>query len=152
MTSYPNRRSHFILVMAVSSWLGCLSLNDCQGQVIPEKISFNRHIRPILSDKCFQCHGPDEETREADLRFDQKEDAFRVIEPGNVHQSDIVERILDEDPEVLMPPPEAEKPLSPKEIKLIQEWIRQGANWSEFWAYLPRSPTPCTWNSAGRLK
>ncbi|MDG1874169.1 MAG: DUF1553 domain-containing protein [Mariniblastus sp.] len=137
--------------MAVSSWLGCLSLNDCQGQVIPEKISFNRHIRPILSDKCFQCHGPDEETREADLRFDQKEDAFRVIEPGNVHQSDIVERILDEDPEVLMPPPEAEKSLSPKEIKLIQEWIRQGASWSEFWAYLPpkKHPLPSLDQSVG---
>lgn len=108
----------------------------------PETISFNRDIRPILSDKCFHCHGPDEESREADLRFDLKESAFQAIEPGDLDGSTLIERILEEDPEVRMPPEHIHKPLTEKEIELLKKWIEQGAPWSEFWAYIPPQKTP----------
>ena len=102
-----------------------------------DKISFNRDIRPILSDKCFHCHGPDEGTREAELRFDQKEEAFRVIEPGDPESSELISRIMEDDPDIQMPPPDANKPLDKAEMQLIEEWVQQGADWDEFWAYTP---------------
>ncbi len=101
-----------------------------------EKISFNRDIRPILSDKCFRCHGPDEHSREADLRFDIQEDAMRVIAPGDPEASDMLYRILETDSDLRMPPPSINKDLEPAEIDLIRKWIEQGADWSEFWAYV----------------
>jgi hypothetical protein len=111
-----------------------------------QTISFNRDVRPILSDKCFQCHGPDEETREADLRFDQKESAFEssAIVPGDVDASEMIVRIHEEDPDLRMPPEETAKPLTEDEIEILTRWIREGANWSEFWAYVPprNHPTP----------
>jgi hypothetical protein len=101
------------------------------------EISFNRDIRPILSDKCFQCHGPDASTREVDLRFDHKDSALTAIQPGSVEDSKMMVRILEEDPDVQMPPPEAHKPLEESEIRLLEAWIEQGAKWDEFWAYVP---------------
>lgn len=107
-----------------------------------DRISFTRDIRPILSDKCFQCHGPDAESREADLRFDIKESAMHSIVAGNVADSELIQRIVNEDSEMRMPPPEAHKPLSADEIQLLNQWIAQGAQWSEFWAYTPPQKHP----------
>ena len=101
-----------------------------------DPISFNRDIRPILSDKCFHCHGPDEHSREADLRFDIKENAMHVIELGDPESSDMISRILEEDADSRMPPEEINKPLKVEEIELLQKWIKQGAPWSDFWAYV----------------
>ncbi len=101
-----------------------------------DPISFNRDIRPILSDKCFHCHGPDEHSREADLRFDIKESAMHAIEPGDPDSSELIYRILEEDPDSRMPPAEVNKPLTPAEVQLLQKWIEQGAQWSDFWAYV----------------
>ena len=100
-------------------------------------VSFNRDIRPILSDKCFHCHGPDESTRQVDLRFDLEDSARAVIEPGDVENSEMIARILEQDPDLRMPPAHAKKPLQPREIELIKKWVEQGAPWSEFWAYVP---------------
>ena len=109
-------------------------------------VSFTRDIRPILSDKCFHCHGPDENTREADLRFDDHQSALNVIEPGDVVNSELILRILEEDPDLRMPPAHVKKPLQPAEIELLKRWVDQGADWSEFWAYVPprwhEVPTP----------
>lgn len=110
------------------------------GQNNPTSISFIRDVRPILSDKCFQCHGPDSETREADLRFDREESAFQVINKAVPNKSELLERILHLDPDVLMPPPETNKPLTADEIETLTQWIHQGANWSEFWAYVKPQP------------
>ncbi len=113
-----------------------------------QAISFNRDIRPLLSDKCFQCHGPDEDAREADLRFDLKANAFadlggyQAIVPGNADASEMIVRILDPDPDLRMPPAESGKQLKPEEIKRLQRWINEGAVWSEFWAYLPPRKYP----------
>lgn len=103
-------------------------------------IDFNRHIRPLLSDKCFACHGPDEKTREADLRLDDETSVFtdnQVIVRGNPDESALIERILSNDPDTMMPPPESNKALSDAEKKLLRDWISQGAPWAIHWAYVP---------------
>ena len=106
------------------------------GQGPQESVSFIRDVRPILSDKCFQCHGPDSETREADLRFDREDSALQVIDKKAPRKSELLERILHLDADVLMPPPETNKPLTDSEIETLTQWIQQGADWSEFWAYV----------------
>ncbi len=127
------RLTTFSLLVICFLGNGGLSLGSDQER----PISFNRDIRPILSDKCFHCHGPNDESREADLRFDIKEDAFHVIEIGNLEESELIRRITDEDPDSRMPPAEINKPLSVDEIEILKKWVQQGAPWSEFWAYVP---------------
>lgn len=109
-------------------------------------IDFNREIRPILSDKCFQCHGPDEKRRMSGLRLDTREGAMGkagVIVPGKAADSRLVKRISSKDPEVMMPPPESGHRLTDKEIALLTRWVDEGAPWNEHWAYrTPRRPEP----------
>ena len=108
-----------------------------------DAVDFNRDIRPIFSDYCYACHGPDERTRRADLRLDVEEsatrewDGVRLIAPGDVEASDLHRRLVSDDPDVQMPPPDAEKQLAPAQIELIARWIRQGAKWQEHWAFVP---------------
>ncbi len=104
-----------------------------------EPLSFNRDIRPILSDKCFACHGPDQNTREADLRLDVKEVAVEMeaIVPGDIKASETYWRITSDDEDELMPPPEIHKPLTEAEKKLLARWIEEGAEYEAHWAYLP---------------
>ena len=105
------------------------------------KIDFNRDIRPILSDKCFHCHGPDEKTREADLRLDTFEGATEggeidiPIEPGKPDESEVIARILKKDPDDVMPPPETHKKVSETELALLRQWISEGAEYDEPWTY-----------------
>jgi hypothetical protein len=107
------------------------------------KVEFNRDIRPILSDKCFFCHGPDPKHREADLRLDLRDaataehDGHRAIAPGDVSKSELVARITSADADTLMPPAESNKKLSPAEIDLLKRWIAQGADYQIHWAYTP---------------
>ncbi len=110
---------------------------------LPENIDFNFHIRPILSDRCFMCHGPDEKTRKAGLRLDLEETAFEKLESGNgyafvkgkSHKSVAVNRFLSDDPNFKMPPPESNLSLSSREKALIIKWIDQGAKWKQHWAF-----------------
>lgn len=111
---------------------------------LPQKVDFNYHIRPILSQNCFLCHGPDSSSRKADLRLDNFEGATALLEdggaaimPGNVHKSVLINRVSSTDPDVQMPPPEAKKVLSPREIALLKRWIKQGAKWKTHWAFIP---------------
>jgi mono/diheme cytochrome c family protein len=100
---------------------------------------FNREIRPILSDNCFACHGPDEQQRKARLRFDTKEGAFArpgVIVPGDAANSRLIKRITSKDPDTVMPPPDSGHKLSEQQIGLISRWIDEGANWNTHWAWL----------------
>jgi hypothetical protein len=108
-----------------------------------ERVDFNRQIRPILSDKCFACHGPDEQRREGGVRLDVKESALgeadsgeRPVVPGDVDSSELYRRITSEDEYSLMPPPDSNKSLTPEEIERIGLWIEQGADWSEHWSFL----------------
>jgi len=105
--------------------------------VVGGKIEFNRDIRPILSDKCFACHGPDEAERAADLRLDTEEGAtadlggYAAIVKGNAKDSELFFRIHDDDPNYIMPPPESHRQLTPKEKKILERWIDQGAEWQK---------------------
>ncbi len=102
-----------------------------------EEIQFNKHIRPILSDNCFSCHGPDSASRKGDLRLDREADAkeFAIV-PGNPDESELVFRLETDDTSELMPPPKSHKTLNPQEIVLIKRWIAEGAPWQEHWAFI----------------
>ena len=108
-------------------------------------VDFNRDIRPILSDRCFACHGPDAAAREAELRVDLREDAladrggYAVIVPGDASQSTIIERLTTDDPDERMPPVDFGKELSEQEVDLIRQWIDQGAEWPEHWSFISPS-------------
>lgn len=110
-----------------------------------EQISYNFHIRPILSDKCFACHGPDANKREADLRLDTEAGAFAALKEspgkfalvsGKPLESEVYHRITTSDPGALMPPPESNLSLSANEIELIRRWIEQGAKYEPHWAFM----------------
>ena len=110
-----------------------------------DQISYNFHIRPILSDKCFACHGPDANKREADLRLDTEEGAFKGLKEspgmfalvaGKPAESALYHRIISEDPGELMPPPESNLKLTAEEISLLKKWIEQGAKYEPHWAFL----------------
>jgi hypothetical protein len=121
-----------------------------------DQINFSRDILPILSDNCYQCHGPDEQARKAKLRFDTKEGAFRVKEgkavivPGKSAESELIRRITSSDPEEVMPPPKSNRKLSSKQIELLRSWVEQGAAWSKHWAFEKplRPKLPLTKNKA----
>lgn len=106
-----------------------------------EKISFNRHIRPILSDNCFACHGPDEASRKAKLRLDTHEGATGGESPaviaGKADASELIARILSSDADELMPPAESNKVLTPKQVALLTRWVAEGAAWEDHWAFMP---------------
>jgi hypothetical protein len=118
-----------------------------QGQpAATADFTFDRDIRPILSNNCFACHGPDEKQRETKFHFDTKEGAFLeegVIVPGAAAKSMLIQRITNADPEKRMPPPESGRTLTPKQIDLLRRWIDDGAKWDTHWAYTPASrPEP----------
>ncbi|WP_372898125.1 DUF1549 domain-containing protein, partial [Stieleria sp.] len=102
-----------------------------------ERVDFNRDIRPILSENCLLCHGPDESSREADLRLDSYDGATDsgVIVPGESDESEFVRRILSDSPDEIMPPPDSDKQLSPADIGLLRRWIDQGAEYQQHWAW-----------------
>lgn len=100
-------------------------------------ISFTRDVRPILSDRCFACHGPDANAREADLRLDQEEDAHQwAIVPGSPDESPLWERISSDDPSMIMPPEDSHKEsLNPQQQEVLRRWIQEGAAYEAFWAF-----------------
>jgi len=113
-----------------------------------DEISFQRDIRPILADRCFTCHGPDESKREAELRLDTREGAFSTRDsraafaPGKPELSEALRRMLSADPDEHMPPASSGKDVTPQQIELIRRWLEQGAEWSEHWAFTaPQRPT-----------
>ena len=114
------------------------------------EVDFNRDIRPILSDKCFHCHGPDEKHRKAELRLDTFEGAteggeFAIpVVPGKPDESEIIARILHSDPDEIMPPPETHKKVTEAELALLRQWIAAGAKYDDPWTYKPpvKHPDP----------
>jgi hypothetical protein len=112
---------------------------------LPEKISFNFHVKPILSDKCFTCHGPDANKRKAGLRLDIEEEAkkelvenpgkFAIME-GYISQSELIDRITSSDENMMMPPPDSHLKLSAAEKDILKNWIEQGAAYEKHWSFL----------------
>ncbi len=108
-----------------------------------DSIDFNREIRPLLADACFECHGPDAKTRRAKLRLDTREGLFRtrdgvaVVAPGKSGESELLRRVRSTDPDEQMPPPDARRRLSAEEIERLRRWIDSGADWRGHWAFIP---------------
>ncbi|GEO06041.1 hypothetical protein AAE02nite_37050 [Adhaeribacter aerolatus] len=120
--------------------------HQASEEKLPEKISYNFDVRPILSDNCFACHGPDANKREAGLRLDIAEEAYKALEenptahalvPGKPELSAVFQRISSEDTAMVMPPAGSNLKLTSREIKLIQKWIKQGAKYEPHWAFVP---------------
>jgi len=125
-----------------------IALGMVWGMALPsssEEISFNRDIRPILSNKCFACHGPDEHDRKSKLRLDRSDgsdgayrekDGTTALKPGSLEKSELWHRVITDDVDEIMPPPKAKKkPLTKEEQALIREWIESGAIYEKFWAF-----------------
>ncbi|HJP62463.1 MAG TPA: PSD1 and planctomycete cytochrome C domain-containing protein [Mucilaginibacter sp.] len=131
------------------SFYACHSTSEksVASEDIPETISYNFNIRPILSDKCFKCHGPDANKRQADLRLDMPESAYKALKddpqahalvPGDPSASEVYRRITTSDSNDMMPTPKSGlKRLTPYEVSLIKKWIQQGAKYEKHWAFVP---------------
>ena len=105
-------------------------------------VDFRRDVLPVISSKCFHCHGPDEKARKAKLRLDVREDALldrdglRAVVPGDPAKSEMMLRITSKDEEEMMPPPKEDKPLTAAEAEILRKWIAQGAEYSQHWAFV----------------
>lgn len=119
------------------------------GPKLESSVDFDEDILPLLSDRCFQCHGPDEAARESGLRLDTNEGAFgagdsgeAAIVPGDTSASTLYQRIVSDDQDLLMPPPESGLRLQPEEREKLRAWIAQGADWKQHWAFIkPTKPS-----------
>jgi hypothetical protein len=130
--------SRLISAVAALALVGFASIASRSAADAPAP-SYNRDIRPILSDRCFTCHGPDSGHREADLRLDQEAAAQEsVIIPGKADESELINRVTSDDPDVRMPPADSKKPpLTKAHVELLKRWINAGAKYESHWAYLP---------------
>lgn len=113
----------------------------------PAKVDFNFQIRPLLSDRCYRCHGPDSGSRKAKLRLDQREGAFKeledgmaVVKPGDLEHSELIHRIFTTNEDDLMPPPDSHLTLTVAEKELLKRWILEGAEFKPHWSFIPVEP------------
>jgi len=118
------------------------------NEVIPDKVDFIFHVKPILSDRCFTCHGPDKAKVEAGLQLHDKDLAFAAlgeekdrfaIVPNDLEKSEMIKRIFADDLDNIMPPPESNLSLSKREKEILKRWVEQGAEWKEHWSFTPAS-------------
>ena len=141
-------RSRLLLFFTVVVPLVCLLYPVKTTPVTPphpatKPVDFNRDIRPILSDTCFKCHGPDAKQRMANLRLDDTEGLFvdrggyRIIVPNHAEQSKLYQKISSADASFRMPPISSGRTLTAGQIELIKEWIDQGAKWEMLWSFVP---------------
>jgi len=143
----------FVLICTLASIFltGCEKSNAIALNF--DSVDYNLHIRPILSDRCFKCHGPDANQRKANLRLDIRTGALAALKdnpnahaivPGNADQSEVFLRVSTSDTSLQMPPPKSNLSLTKREIDLIEKWIKQGAKYKTHWAFIPpvQSPLP----------
>ncbi len=138
-----SRRSWFHARFALA-WAMMAGAAPGAGPVGPRRVEFNRDVRPILSENCFQCHGPDKGHREADLRLDTREGLLsgddaddRIVAPGNPGASELFRRIVSDDPEERMPSRKSGKSLTEGQVATLKAWIEQGAEYQGHWSFLP---------------
>ena len=150
------RRIRLLVIVIGLSHFAVLRADEPEAR--GSRVSFNRDVRPILSDKCFRCHGADQHTREADLRLDLKSsavadrDGHRAITPGSPEESELFRRVTSDDESLRMPPVDEPLQLSAQEITLLRLWIEQGAQYERHWSFIPpqrpaRPDLPATNNS-----
>ena len=131
-------------VLAVGAFL-CLPFSAWASE---SQLDYNRDVRPILSEHCFACHGFDEKGRQADLRMDIAESAFMdrggtvAIKPGSLDESEVWQRIISDDEDIVMPPPRAHTPLDDKGKETLRRWIEQGAPYAGHWSFIAPVRTP----------
>ncbi|MHB1178138.1 MAG: PSD1 and planctomycete cytochrome C domain-containing protein [Daejeonella sp.] len=144
-------RLYFLIFTIAAIVYAIQSCNNRESHItaqrsIPGTVSYNFDIRPILSDKCYACHGPDANKREAGLRLDIAENAYKALKenpkahalvPGKPQLSEVFLRISSQDTSIMMPPPSSNLKLSTHEINLIEKWIKQGAKYEKHWAFVP---------------
>ncbi|SHK68216.1 Planctomycete cytochrome C [Reichenbachiella agariperforans] len=143
----------------INRWIALISITVCfscspdlpkdiQAKLdqLPAQLDFNTHVKPILSDKCFACHGPDKATQKASLRLDLAEGAYAelpetpgkyAIVPGQLNQSEVFHRIVTDDPHYVMPTPKSNLSLNSREKAILIKWIDQGAEYKDHWAFIP---------------
>jgi hypothetical protein len=139
-----NRTQRTNYLLAISTLLGL----ELAVSIAAAPVDFNREIRPILSENCFQCHGPDAANRKADLRLDTESGAKAIVDgiaaviPGNTDESELIRRINHLDPDDRMPPEDSKRKLSEEQKQRLSQWIREGAPWENHWAFVsPKRPT-----------
>ncbi len=143
------KRWHFVSISSLCLIAACQSPVPDEIQAasadIPDVVDYSLHVKPILSDRCFACHGPDNNTREAGLRLDTKDGAYAALQndknkfalkAGHLKKSEVFHRIISEDPDLMMPPPESNLSLTDKEKAIIVRWIEQGAEYKPHWAFV----------------
>ncbi|MGC3944151.1 MAG: DUF1553 domain-containing protein [Chryseolinea sp.] len=150
-TRFVLHRKLFALLLSVALGACSPSLPDDVAEAyesLPESIDYNLHVKPVLSDKCFACHGPDKAKQKAGLRLDIRDNAVGelaespgkyAIDPGDADGSELVHRILSTDPEYLMPSPESHLTLNAKEKAILVKWIEDGAEYKPHWAFVKPS-------------
>ena len=143
-------RAETLMLILMAGYLGMPIPRSVAADVAPT-VDFRRDIRPILSDACFDCHGPDPKARKANLRLDVAEggifedrDGGRVVLPGKPEESELIFRITAAEPDEKMPPPEHHRQLKANEVELLSRWVAEGAKWQEHWSLVPpeRPPLP----------
>src|SRR5262245_20887301 len=124
-------------------WVALAAASGPAAEPLPQVVEFNRDVRPILSDNCFACHGPDSARRKADLRLDTEEGARAVLVPRDLDRRELYQRITADDPEPMTPTRSGRK-LTPRQVDLLRAWIEQGARWQKHWSFEPvrRPPIP----------
>ncbi len=137
----------FLTGCSLLLFTGFFSKNDDRAMpALPDQVDYNFHIKPIISDRCFKCHGPDKAKQESELGLHNEEGLFKtlkddpsrhVIVPGKPELSELYLRIMEHDPDLLMPPPESNLALSEWEKAVIKKWIEQGAAYKQHWAFIP---------------
>ena len=151
LISWTNAGLLLPLVLLASIHTGARAQQDPPAPLVPQTIEFNRDIRPILSDKCYACHGPG--TQMATLRFDREEDAKKALRgdrfaivAGDPGRSELIRRVSLTEPAGRMP--QRGEPLNAREIAVLTRWIEQGAKWQKHWAFevpaRPAIPQPAT--------
>lgn len=138
----------FLLIISISAYFALTGTSE--KEVMPDIVDFNYHVRPILSDRCFKCHGPDANARKSGLRLDTEEGAFaalkddpknHVLVKGDPLQSAMYTRITTKDTSEVMPPPSSNLSLTKNEIKIIKKWIAQGAKYKKHWSFITPAKT-----------
>jgi hypothetical protein len=145
-----------LIVLVLSVSVGIYTLNACtdsaaQGSEIPDVVDYNFHVRPILADNCFACHGPDAKKRQAGLRLDIAEEAYKALKenptkhaliPRKPKESEVYLRLITKDAELKMPPIDSKLSLTETQIEIIEKWIKQGAVYKPHWAFLAPKQAP----------
>lgn len=143
------RTAQYCLLCVLAGFFAASCTNDVPEKIataykdLPEQVDFNYHVKPILSDKCYHCHGPDKNTRKANFRLDTHDGALAKLSDGGAAfvagkpgKSIAIQRILSESPDYLMPPVESHLTLSKTEIATLYKWVEQGAEWKNHWSFI----------------